>query len=675
MLPMLTGVVIMLAIGIFAQRSETVMSLFSDGPSASDSRQIVLTDDAVLVARGGFTRIDVLENDTGLAAEDTEQLVIQTPPVCGDAVVQDGAIQYRPGKSCGSFDSLTYRLADRSDRKTAVVRIEVGTLDQVMAAKEKSDTEAQPEQAPEIGAETVPEAVVVAETAPAPLPDQEPLAAPQPAPIREVAEAAPAGTIAEAESTAPGQAKSPSGLTAAMAVPDAPVRPLPKPGTNPVVVVTPEPLNEAAPGADSLEARPETPEPAAEWQTAAVAPEALRPVQQSQQGEGRLATPEPEPAEVDKVRPRLSTLSTTATNPGALQPGEEAGIRPAIVASITASDPATTRGSVSDLTADDTGFTAARASVAVITMAPARTAGRAPLEPASVNGGAPAHPGTLTDLPRIEIPEGGLAPLARPEKPIIPVAPAEEPVEIAALPEADAPCTAPPSMTLDIQAAARTGIDLVAPCHAGEVAELAYNDMRFALPLDQSGAGAITALGFEPTTAAVIRFADGEEMSFDLPFRGTDRVTRVALVWDMPVRLDLHALEFGAALAGAGDVSRDNPRSYEEIRPTGGGFMTSFLPVEGAGQPIEIYSHYIRRNGRAGVVELKIEYVSRDREALADTCGDGAYAKPRFKILRSEGGRIDRPFAGRLPSLACNESGAGDTSLAANSVGTLVITP
>ncbi|MEL7000205.1 MAG: hypothetical protein AAFP68_18270, partial [Pseudomonadota bacterium] len=167
-----------------------------------------------------------------------------------------------------------------------------------------------------------------------------------------------------------------------------------------------------------------------------------------------------------------------------------------------------------------------------------------------------------------------LAPAGVRDAPETPLAPSAD--RVAALPRRDAPCVIPPAMTIDVRRAARSIVTVDAPCHATTVAQLEYSGLRLAIPLDAQGKGDLTVLGFEPSAPALISFDNGEVIDFDLPFKGVDRVSRVALVWELPVNLELNAIEFGSPLLGDDHVRPDNPRSFQDDRRRGGGFLHTY---------------------------------------------------------------------------------------------------
>lgn len=246
---------------------------------------------------------------------------------------------------------------------------------------------------------------------------------------------------------------------------------------------------------------------------------------------------------------------------------------------------------------------------------------------------------------------------------------------IAALPGAAEACTVPPSTELEIRRAAQTVIRINAPCQADTIAELSYSGLRLAIPLDRQGRGSVVALGFEASAPAIVRFSDDAVLDFDIPFPDVNRIDRVAVVWNVPVALELHALEFGAQSGSQNHVHPGNRRKFSDVRRSGGGFLHGYRSYAGVGQNAQIYTHWKRGGARNGIVKLMIDYASRNRDRLEGTCGEGTYAAPGFVVLRSSAGRMDRPVVRRLAALPCSRIAKeiGDKRLISGAIDDLVI--
>ncbi|MEL7137517.1 MAG: hypothetical protein AAFP67_00645 [Pseudomonadota bacterium] len=232
---------------------------------------------------------------------------------------------------------------------------------------------------------------------------------------------------------------------------------------------------------------------------------------------------------------------------------------------------------------------------------------------------------------------------------------APEGIDVARLPSSELACVVPPSITLDVRAAGETDLMITSPCHADTVAELAYLDMRFGVQIDRTGRGEITMYGFETSADAALSFKDDETLEFSVPFTAVERTERVALAWDAPIVLGLHALEFSNERESSSHVRVDQPRDFRAVRRRGGGYLVSFAPIDGVGQNVQIYTHWIRRGGKSGVVKMYMDFPSRHRDRLATTCGTGEFARPSFTVTRSSRGRMEEPEDRRLGALSCDD--------------------
>jgi hypothetical protein len=219
-------------------------------------------------------------------------------------------------------------------------------------------------------------------------------------------------------------------------------------------------------------------------------------------------------------------------------------------------------------------------------------------------------------------------------------------------------CTLPATLTLELGPAAMTEVFVDSPCHRGEVAELTYDGLRFAVALDGGGSGSIQAPGFRRSAEATLTLPGREPIGFTLPFRDTGRIDRVAVAWERPAGLDLHAFEFGARPGTGGHVSPERQRSFEAVRRDGGGWLSVYEPAGGRGQRIEVYSFWRRQDGPQGVVKLALGTVPPGPGG-PDACAEAAGTD--YTVLRASAGRLERPRLGRIGALDCTVlAGAAD---------------
>ena len=227
------------------------------------------------------------------------------------------------------------------------------------------------------------------------------------------------------------------------------------------------------------------------------------------------------------------------------------------------------------------------------------------------------------------------------------------------------------SATASSGPAALTDLTVSAPCTPGSVAELDYGGLRLGVAIDSNGMGKIVVPGFAAMMPATLSFADGSKHQFDLAFSGFDEVERLAVAWDAPVMLTLNALEFGAEPGSAGHIGPANPRSYADVSKAGGGFQTTYKPVNGVGASVQVYTHLAKNSGGSGIVQLLLDFTSR-KLGDPNTCGDAPLAQPDILVMKSDRG-LPAPTAVHTPKvLDCSEA-VLDSNRLGDPVGNVVV--
>ena len=687
MISVLSGIVLMLAVGTLVQRGDVVLEFLTGAPDP-----IVLAPDEVTVAADTLTRIDVLGNDEGLRDGQAEKLVVLTQPECGRVFVQQGALQYLGERDCDPKQLIRYGLAEVADLSGEV---------RVTVAGATGDRRAPP-----------PAGEAVA------LRDQGIIAGTDASGVTSL-------TTRQTEPLLPSAARAPAapdapGGPAVAAAPSAPPQAAPSSPTQPIA---PGGGGLAAPSSRGVEMQapapvasrvPDSPANAARGapSVAPIDPQAGA----SMMAEANASTgPAPATGSIDALNvPSLSSDSAVAGIaadssgvgrtaggglPGRSGPGDlGAGVATIALARV---EVPTATAAPSSAQSQELRPNTTEADLPVVRSAPAIDASAGEritlLEPSAGLGEILTFGAPLTLVP---LDTSQPAPLAAPERdqasanpdvqqaalqpstdvppeaaelPQAQPGPTAQPERLAALPRTDLSCAVPPSITLDIRPAGETELVITSPCHADSVALLTYEGIDLGIRIDRSGRGSREVLGFRSSADAILSFADGERLEFSLPFTGTDRVERVALAWNAPVRLELHALEFGAQINGEGHVSPLSPGDFSEVRRRGGGYLKTYDPVEGVGQSVQVYSHWLRRGGETGVVKLYIDFASRHRERLDGTCGSGPLARPAFSVIRSSRGQVESPTVRRLAALDCTAVETVQTHLIEGAVRDIII--
>jgi hypothetical protein len=181
-----------------------------------------------------------------------------------------------------------------------------------------------------------------------------------------------------------------------------------------------------------------------------------------------------------------------------------------------------------------------------------------------------------------------------------------------------APCRA--SLETKAKPAGMIGLTISAPCWPSSTVQIRHGGLSVTETLDAQGRLTIDV----PALSAVARFEVAypdntfRHATLDLP--EVEALYRVALVWEGPQILTLHALELGAVYGGRGHIHDAHPGNPDRALRGVGGFLTSL--GDGTGSEAEVYT-YPREDARSrGVVRL-----SAEAEVTSATCGHIAQAR------------------------------------------------
>lgn len=164
----------------------------------------------------------------------------------------------------------------------------------------------------------------------------------------------------------------------------------------------------------------------------------------------------------------------------------------------------------------------------------------------------------------------------------------------------------------DMQLAAAPGaevtVSITSPCRAGQVFRISHETLEFTARLDDAGHVELDFPAFTEQARVTATFDDDATVEASVEVPDMFRFNRVAIVWDSPVDLNLHALEYGATRDGKGHVWTGNPVDYRTARRNGGGYLETLggddlVP----GPKAEVYSVPLSARTKNGVIELSIE--------------------------------------------------------------------
>gem|GEM_PF-1699703 len=193
-------------------------------------------------------------------------------------------------------------------------------------------------------------------------------------------------------------------------------------------------------------------------------------------------------------------------------------------------------------------------------------------------------------------------------------------------------------------------------CRANEPVTIEYAGARFVRQLDQAGELNFTLDCFAGTSSKiVITFADGARGAVDVTTRDLGRVSKVAVIWQAPVNLDLHAFEYAASFGEPGHVWAASPSSpndaWEKTLATGRGhgFITA-ADGNAEGDKIEVYTLWHHEEQTSGAIEMAVDFESRGDTPSGDMCGNGPLSQVAFEVVMlSRHGEVTRQQAMMLP--------------------------
>lgn len=178
--------------------------------------------------------------------------------------------------------------------------------------------------------------------------------------------------------------------------------------------------------------------------------------------------------------------------------------------------------------------------------------------------------------------------------------PSSDPVEVASispviLSDANLNAAVEPRCGVRMTASARPGAAIAvfvsSLCRPNQVVTLSHADFSFSARTDGRGVFSTTIPAFTNFATIDVIFDDGATANAQVSLRDATELERMAIVWSVPVNLDLHAFEGNATERSEGHVWVNNPRTYRDTLIGGGGFMETFgdSSIEG-GNMAEVYS-------------------------------------------------------------------------------------
>ena len=181
-------------------------------------------------------------------------------------------------------------------------------------------------------------------------------------------------------------------------------------------------------------------------------------------------------------------------------------------------------------------------------------------------------------------------------------------------------------------------VSIHSPCRKGELVIGRYGEIVIMDRLDQSGNLAFQLDCFLGDREVTLTFADNQRATNHACATAESALTKVAIVWQDHVDLDLHAFEYAALPDSAYDRSARNPGSYQaaqsEFVQSGRshGFMSTVSDGQQLGHNIEVYTLPRHPAELRGLIAMAVGLGANDDAANAGSCSNDRRKSLRVDI-------------------------------------------
>ncbi len=208
-------------------------------------------------------------------------------------------------------------------------------------------------------------------------------------------------------------------------------------------------------------------------------------------------------------------------------------------------------------------------------------------------------------------------------------------------------------LTLQVNIGAEIVASLFSPCRPEQRFLVEHSGLAFEATTDIDGFANFVVPAMVSEAVVRVAFPDGGTAFTDTAVESMSRMRRIAVVWNTPVDLDLHALEFGAATGSDWDIWSGNPRDYRMSRRAGGGYLTSLGLSDGSGVQAEVYTIFDTLRTKDGDVNFDLKVADPDA---------GCDASPVIRLIDSDSGDLRGSTDTRVNLGACGDIRSVDIS-------------
>ena len=209
-------------------------------------------------------------------------------------------------------------------------------------------------------------------------------------------------------------------------------------------------------------------------------------------------------------------------------------------------------------------------------------------------------------------------------------------------------------------------ISIDSACRPAQPVTIQYGGYDIVRRIGPSGqANLVLDLFLGKGGTAKVTFADGSSQVVDASAGDLNGLSKVALIWQSAVDLDLHAIEGGGGFGKQGHrwtgaaSTMDAAKAESTDSGHGAGFLSTVDDGAHEGTKVEVYTFVHSADQETGAVSMLVDYASRGAKPAGELCGTGALAEIPFEVvIFDRKGRTARE-SGVIPAAKCGETLAG----------------
>jgi hypothetical protein len=194
---------------------------------------------------------------------------------------------------------------------------------------------------------------------------------------------------------------------------------------------------------------------------------------------------------------------------------------------------------------------------------------------------------------------------------------------------ADETSCAAPLVTVAPQPGGQQQFRIQSPCRKGQLVIGRYGEIVVMDRLDPDGNLALPIDCFLGDREITFTFADDRRAASRACAAVESTLTKIAIVWQDHVDLDLHAFEYSALPGSTGDRSAGNPGSYQAAQSEytqssrSHGFMSSVSDGQQMGHNVEVYTLLRHPAEGRGLIAMAVGPGANYRAAAPESCSNG----------------------------------------------------